>query len=441
MYNAPPKMTKKKMIELILLIVGILWFILLGINYVRYTKNKPLLVAIHHKSAENEYPDGYVEEWISLGYVYRVYNRVAISREEFVPFWIITERPKAENDLPKVETGYTIPDNPRKYDKYMGLLYFYSTENTDLLGTYKCINSTQDCAIATNGWDRFDIIGTDPLTKRDPYKFANLYNKYAFIDDSSKQDLKYGDNGYVRTIYLYQFNKKDPKILYRFADIKETSYDELKELANLKKYVYIVKDYESQKWGIVKITESGAVNELLPFDYDSITYDADTDYYIVCKNNVWFAYDLDEGKQVSVESVDVIYDIWKNINGSYYFKTGRERTVGNETFMEYKVYRFDGQEFLKGDKISEVIPRRTYVMYVTDSDKVLHFMTYSKQEKAKLQLYFTKLDHDSVTHPAFEIYTESDYSIAFKVYQGRELKYDYDVETVFTTKWELNEDD
>lgn len=440
MYNAPQKMTKKKIIELTLLIVGILWFILLGINYVRYTKNKPLILAIHVKSGENEYPDGYVEEWIGLGYVYRIYNRVVISREEFVPFWVTTQRPKAENDLPKVETGYTIPDNPRRYDKYMGLLYFYSTENTDLLGTYKCINSNQDCAIATNGWDRFDIIGTDPLTKRDPYKFATIHNKYALIDDSSTQDIKYGDNGYVRTIYLYQFDKKDPKILYRFADVKETSYDETKELANFNNNVYIVKDYDSQKWGIVKIMQSAEINVLLDYEYDSITYDSDTGYYIVCKNNVWYAYDLEEKKQVSVESVDVIYDIWKNNNNSYYFKTGRERTVGSETFMEYTVYRFDGAEFLKADKISEVIPRKTYLMYVTDTDKVLHFMSYSKQEKAKVQLYFTRLDHDRVTHPAFEIYTESPTSIAFKIYQGRELKYDYDVETIFTTRWDLNEE-
>ena len=141
-----------------------------------------------------------------------------------------------------------------------------------------------------------------------------------------------------------------------------------------------------------------------------------------------------------MESVDVIYDIWKNVNNSYYFKTGRERTVGNETFMEYTVYRFDGAEFLKGDKISEVVPKRNYIMYVTDTDKVLHFMTYSKQEKAKIQLFFTRLDHDRVTHPAFEIFTESDNSISIKVYQGRELKYDYDVETIFTTRWELNEE-
>ncbi len=429
------------MIELILVSVGILWFILLGVNYIRYTKNKPLLLAIHNKSAENEYPDGYVEEWISLGYVYRIYNRVAISGEEFVPFWVTTKRPKAENDLPQVETGYKIPDNPRKYDKYMGILYFYSTENTDLLGTYKCINSNQDCAIATNGWDRFDIIGNDPLTKREPYKFASLYNKYAFIDDSSKQDISYGENGYVRTIYLYKFDKKEPKILYRFADIKETSYNEDKELANFGKYVYIVKDYETQKWGIIKVSESANITELLPYEYDSITYDEDTGYYIVCKNNVWYAYDLEENKQVSVESVEIIYDIWKNMNSSYYFKTGRERTVGSESFREYTVYRFDGTEFLKKDKISEIIPRKTYIMYLTETDKVLHFMTYSKQEKAKVQLHFTKLEHDSVTHPAFEIFTESDTSIAFKVYQGRELKYDYDVETIFTSNWDLNEDD
>ena len=65
MYNQPTKMNKKKIIELTLLIVGILWFVLLGINYVRYTKSQGLILAI---KSHSDYADGFVDEYISLGY-------------------------------------------------------------------------------------------------------------------------------------------------------------------------------------------------------------------------------------------------------------------------------------------------------------------------------------------------------------------------------------
>jgi len=438
MYNQPVKMDKKKIIELSLLLVGILWFILLGINYVRYTKSKGLIFAI---KSHSDYADGYVDEWVSLGYTYRVYNRVAISKEEFVPFWVLRQNPAAKNDLPKPETGYKVPDNPRREENHMGILYFYSNEDNDLIGTYKCINTNLDCMIARTGWDKYDIVNTDPITARDPYKFSNIYDKYIFIDDSSKQEFKYGDNGYVRTIYLLKIDKKQPEILARYADIKETSYDEMKEMANYKNNTYIVKSYENNKWGMIRITESGDIKEVLPFEYESITYDYDTKYYIMCKDNIWYVYDLINSKAVSVEAVDVIYDVWKNSNNSYYFKTGRERTVGEETFRDYSVYRFDGTEFLKKDRVTEIIPRKTYLMYITANDNKLHFMTYSGQEKWTVQLAFSRMDHDRLAHPAFEIYTENDFSMALKVYKGRDLKYDYEIVTVMTQKWDLNEEE
>lgn len=430
-----PKLTKKKLIEIVVIVVIILWGVLFAFNYVRYTKSEPLLLSIHTHS---DYADGFVDEYISLGYIYRAYNRIAISREELVPFWVLKENPVAENDLPKVEKGYKVPDNGRHQDKYMGILYFYSTENADLLGTYKCINTVSDCEKAITGHDKYDIINTDPVTKREPYKFASLYNKYAFIDDSSKQETKYGEAGYARTIYLYSYEKNNEKILARYGDIKETSYNDLKELANYEKYDYIVKEYNGDRWGVIRISENGTITELLPFEYESINYDADTGYYILAKDGAWYAYDLVQKKQLSVESVDVIYDIWKNVNNTYYFKTGRERTVGKESFMDYTVYRFDGNEFLKAERITTIIPRKTYLMYVTSTDNKLHFMLYSKQEKATVKLNFNRMDYDQFTHPAFEIYTDNGFSMTLKVYEGRELKYPYEMVTVFTEQWDLN---
>ena len=90
MYNNPPKLTKKKMIELIIIVAAILWVLLFALNYFRYTKSKPLILSIH---LHEEYKDGYVDEYISLGYTYRKYSRLSISREELVPFWVFRENP------------------------------------------------------------------------------------------------------------------------------------------------------------------------------------------------------------------------------------------------------------------------------------------------------------------------------------------------------------
>ena len=435
--NKPPKLTKKKMIELIIIVAAILWVLLFALNYFRYTKSKPLILSIH---LHEEYKDGYVDEYISLGYTYRKYSRLSISREELVPFWVFRENPAVINDLPQVEKDYHVPDNYRHEDKYMGLLYYYSTENSDLLGTFKCINSSSDCEKATTGWDKFNILDADPLTRRGTYKFATMYNKYAWVDDSSRQSVKYGETGYVRTIYLYQFSKKDPKVLARYADIKETSYNDIKELANYDDYTYIVREYNTDKWGIIRVNESGSVTQLLPFEYESVNYDYDTGLYIVCKDGSWFAYDLKQEKKMSVESVDIIYDVWKNVNNSYYFKTGHKRTIGSEQFMEYSIYRFDGAEFLKGDHITEIMPKKNYIMYLTASDSKLHFIVYSKKEKYTVQLNFSQMEHDQYTHPAFDIYYDNDYSLSLKIYDGRELKYGYEVITVFTQNWDFNDD-
>ena len=83
MYTEPIKLTKKKKIELIILIVVALWLVLFGINYFRYSQGKSLFVSI---KVISDYEDGSVKEYISLGYVYRAYKRNSITKQEFVPF-------------------------------------------------------------------------------------------------------------------------------------------------------------------------------------------------------------------------------------------------------------------------------------------------------------------------------------------------------------------
>ncbi len=445
MYKVPQKASSKKLIEIGVLVLLIIWGCIFAYDYMRYSHgDKPKFAVC---KTIDKYVDGTVDECYGLGYVYRAYNRVVISEEEFGPFWLPRKNPPAVNDLPVVETDYNVPDNKRRLDKYMGLLYYYNSER-DLIDTYKCINSSLDCFKATGGWDDYNTTNKNPLTKlEEPHTMAMMYEKYAWVDDSTVQNIKYGDNGYSRIIYLYQFKQgkgkteeEKPKILARYGDIKESTYDEIKELADGENHRYIVKDKDSNKWGLIKVNESGTIDEVLPFEYDSINYDKDTKYYILCKERNWFVYDLNNSKVVSAESVDPIYDVWRNHNNTFYFKTGRDRTIGSETFVDYKIYRLDGQEFLNIDKVTSIDEKDKYIMYVTSEDNKLHFMDYGKNEKHVLQLKFSNLNHNNLNHPAYEIFRDNGTTLILHVYQGRELKYDYDNITVFVDRWELNQD-
>lgn len=440
MYQTPEKLGTKKKLEIVAIIVGIIWAITLLINYINYTNNKPLLLAIH---TTKEYDDGYVEEYISLGYIYRIYNRTSIAREELVPFWIPRENPESEPDLPKVKVfnGDDIPANPQRQDRFRGLLYFYNRKR-ELLGVYNCVNSNGKCSKAFAGWDKYNTSNKDALTKIDEtlHTIDIIHDKYAFVDDSVPQESKYGDSSYQRIIYLYQFNEGEEHIIAKYSDIKESAYDKDRELATGDSNRFIVRDYDSPKWGVISISESGEIKEELPFEYESIDYDEDTKYYILCKDEKWKIYDLREKKQVSEESTDPIYNVWSNNNLTYYYKTGKDRYINDyKTVVDYKVYRLeDNKVFLDTPHVTEIIEKPNCLVYITEDDNILHFYDYGKVERYKIQLAFSDMHHNELTHPAFQIWRESDKYMTLRIYKGRELGNDYDTETVNLSNWEAN---
>ncbi len=436
MYTEPPKMSKSKKIELLGLIIIMIWLLLFIFNYVRFTQSKSLILAIH--VIDDSYEDGYVSEYIGLGYIYRQYQRNAIAREEFVPFWVGRENPESKDALPKALKGYEVPENPAAHNKFRGLLYFFDFRK-DVLGTYKCLNSNVDCEIATNGIDTYNTKNKDPLTKLEKeFPIANIHDKYAFVDDSYNQESTYGDPSYTRTIFLYRFLEEDPEIIARFADVKGSIYDE-----NLEAYLgdnskYIVNSYDKNKWGIVNITENGTIEEILPYEYESITYDEDTKFYILCKEGKWTIYDLNNNKTVSNEADIPIYDVWRNNNLTYYYKTGKDRTIGNNSFIDYKIYRIDGKEFLNIDKTIEIIERPNCIIYLTQNESALHFLDYSGEERYKINLAFFELEHTYLNNPAFEIEYEKNGIMVFKVYKGRDKSFSYDTVSVNTEHWDYN---
>lgn len=443
MYQQPKKMSTKKKIELICLIAIALWLVLFAINYVRFTESKALLLSMH---LTHEYDDGVTEEYVSLGYVYRQYKRNSVNREEMVPFWVLMENPKAEPDLPVVETDYVVPENYRKQDRFRGLLYYFDVKG-ELLGTYKCLNSNGNCNKAFDGSDIYQLEVNDPVTWDDERRtLGAIYDKFAFVDDSAPQDISYGDPAYDRIVYLYRFldpaldeDGNKPEILAKFADVKGSTIDENKNVLYGDDYRYIVKSMDNQKWGIIKIKKSGAIEEVLPYEYESITYDVDTKYYILCKDKKWFVYDINKEKMVSIQSEYPIYDVWSNANRTEYIKVGVDRTVGSDEFTDFKVYRIDGKALLDGDKITAIFPRGKYLFYITARDNYLRFMDYSKEEVYKFKLNFWRLKHDTLTQPAFIIYNETENYLTLRVYDTRELSYKYETVVINTKNWAFNE--
>lgn len=438
MYQAPVKMSMKKKLEIVGLILAILWAILFIVNYSRYSSSKPLILALHKTI---EYEDGTVEEYTSIGYVYRRYSRNSIKGEELTPIWVGRKNPEPKPDLPTVPTGYDIPeDNYSRADKHRGLLYYY-THGT-LLGTYKCINTDRDCNKAFSGTDEFDIVNKDPLTAlKEQHTLGQIYDKFGFVDDSNAQSSKYGESGYARTIYLLQFISEDPKIIAKYSDVKESTFNEDDQRGYGDGSRYIVKSMENSKWGIINIKENGTIEEVLPFEYQSINYDSDTKYYILCKDNKWFVYDLNKKEKVSKDKDDPIYDVWRNNNLTYYIKVGKDRTVGSENFIDYKIYRMnDDAEFIlkSGERITEIIERESYIAYLTTSDSVLHFMDYGHTEKATIPLKFSEMNHTTITNPAFAIYSEKNNMITFKVYKQRDVidrDTDYEIQSINIKYW------
>ena len=429
MYENKAPVTKKKLTEIVILLCLVLWGLFFLIDYVRYSSGNPPIFALRLKA---KYDDGYVKEYYGLGYVYRNYNRDSIHKVEFGPIWMPRENPESTPDIPTTHKDYEVPENKLRNEKYMGLIYFYD-KRFKLIGTYKCINTVVECDRAFSGYDKFNTLNSDPLTKTPLYKMEIIHDKYAFVDDSSTQQSKYGDVGYNRIIYLFDITKN--KIIARYSDVKGSIMNSSDELATGEKHRYIVKSHKNDKWGLISLTEKGNITEEMAFEYDSISYDEDTGYYILCKDSKWYVYDLYKKEIKSVEMQDPIYNVWRNANNTYYIKTGKTRIVGTNEFTQYKIYRIDGKEFLAQDEIVQVMERDKYIMYISRSDKKLKFIDYTGEQKYEVQLYFTTMDSDELHHPAFEInYDKKNYLVLW-IYKGRDLAYDYDQVHIDTINW------
>ena len=416
MYEEPKKIPRKKIIEIIILVLIIIWGVFLLINYKRYCDSKKPILMI---SKTIDYEDGYIKNYIGLFYNIRYYRRNSITKDEMVPFWKPLQNPTSTNGLPIPEKGYKVPDNNRKLDKYRGLLYFYDTSR-NLIGTYKCLNGNSTCNKATTGWDTYNIKGNNPFVSDKPkYTIQTINNKYAFIDDSKEQSVEYGNLKYERIIYLYKIDDKNPEILAQYSDIKESTINEDKEYADGYHNKFIVKSRENNKWGLISISDDGSIEEILPFEYDSINYDQDSYLYILCKDNIWSIKDLDRN-EIIVENINsVIYDVWKNANQTYYYMIGNEEIIEGSNTITFKVYRQNGTPLIDIPGVTGAYAFPKCVMYIDSKDNKLKFIDYGKEIRYSIDLNFSLMQHDNIIHPAVSIYGEDDYRVRLRIYKSR----------------------
>lgn len=423
MVEEKSNLKKRKKIELIVLISIILWLFLFGINYLLYSKGKTPIFTIPRTI---KYEDGTVKEWIGLGYVYRIYNRNSITKEEFVPFWVLQTKVKPSLEIPLTYQDYSVPKNEYKERRLKGILYFY-TEKRKLIGTYKCINTSVSCDWAGIGVDSDNLINKDPFTKIDTdYRFAIMYEKYAFIEDSLEQNTTYGDPLYSKTIYL--FSILENKIIARYEDIKPSVYGY--SYVEGTDYNYIVKDYKTHKWGVIHLEEDGTIKELLPFLYTSISYDKDTGFYITHQDDFFGIYDIASKKEIVGEVSSPIYDVWINDNQSLFYKIGEEI----EGEIIYCIYRENKEIFFENPNAIFIASHPKFIYYVDKEDKQIKFMDYSLTVRDSVQLYFTEMSYDKHTHPAFLIDKITNGIYYIKVYKGPEEKSSYDYRSVNTKK-------
>ena len=429
MYNEKPSMSKKKKIELLIGILALVWLLFLMVNYFRYTNGKTPILTLHRTQ---KYSDGTVESYYGLFYTYRSYKRTAITGEEFVPFWKPKQNPKPITDIPETYKNYNIPDNKMHSDKYMGLLYFY--KGSKLVGTYKCINTSIDCEKVTTGADEYDIAYSNPFTKPEiRYQIEDVYDAYAWIDDSEEQQVDRDSPAFKKTIYL--FDIKNNKILARFGDVKGLDYDSIYKKLKSNEYNYIVKDYKTNKWGIIHIDEDGTIEQRLNYEYDSINYDDDTKYYIVKKDDMWTVYDLNKDVNISDSYSDIIYDVWTNRNRTTYVATGKLHIIGDYSYIDYKIYRADGEPFLTDDDIVGFYPKDNYMFYIKRSTNKMYFINYAKVNKAEYQLYFAETLNTKKHKPCVEITKVKDEYISFTIYKSSDPNADYENKSEYVKYW------
>ncbi len=280
-----PKDYKKitiKILEISFVVMVLLWGILLLVNYIRFTMDLPPIITV--STHTYDYEDGRVFEYVSLGYIYRSYEREVATKVEFVPFWDeITDYEITHNYPELVE--HNVPNNPDREDMVNSVI-FYFDEDDDILFTYKCIN-IGDCEIAES------INGGLEMER---------FNNYVFIKE------EYDDRDVV---YIVDINKKE--IVYEISDIAHSSVSDTgKGLGNDGEFIIVDK---LGKYGVIYLSDE--IVDIAAPNFDIIRYNEQSDTYVM-KSKYFMIKDLDTNEAL-YSSEEELMDAYR-INDSLYMK-------------------------------------------------------------------------------------------------------------------------
>ena len=372
---------KRRIIAIVILAFIVLYLGLLLNDIRRFHKGDHPLITIGQTI--KEYDDGKVETYTSIGWVFRYYMRETINTNEIAPIWSpikkdsVLNRIVKDQDLPEIETNYTIPDNIAKQEKVNGVLFFYDKDE-NLLGTYKCALSENDCSIsksATQDEDKKSRLYDVPM--------AIIENIYVFITELKNANSKAEE----KHVYLYDISAKH--LIAGYQDVRySTVYtnDNNKNFGLIDNSKYIVK--KNDLWGIDEVIK-GQVSNFEEFKYQYINYDEETHLYIFetpTDNwgvNKWLAFDAE--KKIYTQPISEIID-------SFYYKNDRIYILAyttNETTLKrnYLLYNQEGQNVLSKDDIDDLRAYDKFLAYT--KDKKLYIIDYDGKEViSSIQLNF-----------------------------------------------------
>ena len=367
------KILIRRIIAIILLVLIVIYLVILFIDTRRFKNGKYPLITTN--IATKEYDDGTVKTYYSLGWAFRYYNRETIKDSELIPFYKEIKMDnvlKRDNDpnLPEIETDYDVPKNAMKQEKVANVLFFYD-ENDELLGTYACLESVNDCEISVSS-----LLGNDFYENK--YKMGVIENRYVFITEYKNKNTEAEE----KKIYLYDISAKSYIALY-----EDVRYSVLR---NGKGYIdsskYIIK--KNGKWGIDQVIK-GKVSNFLANDYDRITYDEDSKLYILEKNNNSYVFNSKDRHMTSELSIDIndLYLVDDKIYIISYDEDDYHKKI-------YKLYNQDGVNVLTKENIDNLVAYDKFLAYINDN--LLYIINYDGEELIdEIKIYLSQSEETS----------------------------------------------
>lgn len=367
------KIMKRRILVIISLGLFVLYLGLLLNDIRRFHKGDKPLITISYKV--KEYDDGKVETYTSLGWIFRYYLRETINQNEIAPIWSPIKKDKELNrqvfdeNLPEIETNYTVPDNMGKKEKDKGVLFFYDKDE-NLLGTYKCALSENDCEISYSG-----VQDEDKNVRPYNVKMSIFENRYVFITEY-KNRYSTAQEKYV---FLYDITAKH--LIAGYQDVRYATYDTDDKNINhgyVDENRFIV--MKNDKWGIDQV-EKGRVSHFEEYQYYYINYDEETKLYIfeTPKDNwgvnKWVAFDANKKfytKPVS-ETIESFYYKNDRIYILAYTKPQQFSTKKN-----YLLYNQEGENVLAKNNIDDLKAYDKFLVYT--NDQYLYIIDYDGKE-------------------------------------------------------------